>query len=723
MRADLAEGEVLLGRFTLIRALDAEGASHVWVAEDAELVERVVLRILDPALAADRGHQERMRAACRRARRLRHPHIVPVFDFHRDDGICFVSRGYVEGGNLAALRDRPVREIFATLAPVLDALEYAHAEGVAHGGLRASKILVDRAGSARLADFSIAGALHDSVHPVAGSTEELARWKAEDLADFAALWLEVSGKQLPSSSARPGDVAALRRALAEAASVPAASPAPSVGPARGEQPEAPHALTIPIRLGAASGAEAPRAEGRAWAWPVFVALLGVAVGVLFWLPRWVESESRDEEVAMVEGATPAPPPAAIGDRGPGDELEAQRLLGEALGRRDDLIARGAETWGGEGMREAQARITAGETAQLESRPAEAEAHYRQALEAFAAVEAAAEERFAQALADAVAALEAEDASAAILDYEIALGIVPDDPTATLGLERARALEGAQSLLKAGARHEEDGELEQAQASYAEAMAVAPDWEPARAAHESVTSKLADSEYERRIAKAVTALARNDLGTARRQVDAALALRPGASNALDLSRRVAQKQLAVAIAQGRRRAQDFEAKEEWRAASEQYRKVLELDKDLTFAREGFDRCDRLASISERFDEWIARPALLFDDATRAEAGELLELARRTEDPGPRLRSRIDDVASLLSAASMPVSVTFESDGLTEVKVQRVGALGAFERREVPLKPGTYVILGIRRGFRDVRHTVTVVPGETPPTIVVRCVEAI
>ena len=99
------------------------------------------------------------------------------------------------------------------------------------------------------------------------------------------------------------------------------------------------------------------------------------------------------------------------------------------------------------------------------------------------------------------------------------------------------------------------------------------------------------------------------------------------------------------------------------------------------------------------------------------------ARTIESPGQRLRRQIEEVSSLERAAATPVSVTFESDGLTEVKIQRVGVLGAFARREVPLKPGSYVVMGIRRGFRDVRQTVTVAPGETPPTVVVRCVEGI
>ncbi len=693
MRADLAEGEVLLGRFSLIRALDADGASHLWIAEDADLAERVALRILDPGLATDRGRQERMRAACRKARQLRHPHIVPVFDFHRDGATCFISRGYIEGENLTGLRGRPPSEIAATLGPVLDALEYAHREGAVHGNLKATKILIDRQGRARIADFLIAGALLDTIHPVGGPSDDAARWREEDLEALAAL-----GPGIDPVASEPESRVAPIAPIANAPIV--------LRDGHGAVPE-------PASSG---GLRFERRSGVGWA---FLGLLVVALGVVFWLPRWVDPGAAPEPTEA-RNLPASPQPAAAN---PQADLEARRLLGEALGRRDDLAERGAATWGSEAFRAAEARVAAGEQAQLESNPGAAVEHYQQALRDFAGLVGVAEQRLSEALESGAAALEEWDATAAMSQYEAALNIDPSNAAATSGLEDARALARAQSLLEGGERHERAGDLEPARAAYAEASSAAPDWEAARNALDRLEAELADSEYSRRIARTVAALASNDLAAARREVAAAHALRPESSEARDLRGRIDQKRLEVEIAQGRRRAESFEAKEEWRAAAEQYRALLQLDAQLTFALEGFERTDRRASLSERFDAWIARPGLLYDPRVRSEAQQLLASARKLQDPGPRLRSRIEQVAALERAASTPVPVTFESDGLTEVQIQRVGTLGAFARREVPLKPGTYVIMGIRRGFRDVRQTVSVAPGAAPPTVVVRCVEEI
>ena len=75
--------------------------------------------------------------------------------------------------------------------------------------------------------------------------------------------------------------------------------------------------------------------------------------------------------------------------------------------------------------------------------------------------------------------------------------------------------------------------------------------------------------------------------------------------------------------------------------------------------------------------------------------------------------------LLAAFSSPVTVVFESDNETEVTIQRLKKLGSFTRREVTLDPGTYVVTGIRRGYRDVRQTITVTPGRALTPVSVRC----
>ena len=89
----------------------------------------------------------------------------------------------------------------------------------------------------------------------------------------------------------------------------------------------------------------------------------------------------------------------------------------------------------------------------------------------------------------------------------------------------------------------------------------------------------------------------------------------------------------------------------------------------------------------------------------------------------IRSQVSRLELLLPTYNQPVMLALESDNATEVAIQRVGFLGAFDRREVTLKPGRYTVTGKRSGFRDVRREITVAPGQGEQIVVIRCLEPI
>jgi len=69
------------------------------------------------------------------------------------------------------------------------------------------------------------------------------------------------------------------------------------------------------------------------------------------------------------------------------------------------------------------------------------------------------------------------------------------------------------------------------------------------------------------------------------------------------------------------------------------------------------------------------------------------------------------------------VTLRSDNLTAVTVYRVGELGNFTERALQLKPGRYVVVGTRSGYRDVRRELNVAPGAAPAVLSIQCVDPI
>ncbi len=94
-----------------------------------------------------------------------------------------------------------------------------------------------------------------------------------------------------------------------------------------------------------------------------------------------------------------------------------------------------------------------------------------------------------------------------------------------------------------------------------------------------------------------------------------------------------------------------------------------------------------------------------------------------DIGPRLAGQRDELSKLLKRAATPIPVQLVSDNLTQVSIYKVGTLGRFNNTRLELRPGTYVAVGVRTGFRDVRREFRVAPEIDMEPVVVRCEEQI
>jgi serine/threonine protein kinase len=94
------------------------------------------------------------------ARRLSHPGILRIFDFHRDGNAHFLTMEYVPGEPLserirrAPRRRLPYEAVLTVLTEVSDALTAAHRAGIVHSDLKPSNILLADNGGIKLIDFA-----------------------------------------------------------------------------------------------------------------------------------------------------------------------------------------------------------------------------------------------------------------------------------------------------------------------------------------------------------------------------------------------------------------------------------------------------------------------------------------------------------------------------------------------------------------------------------------
>src|SRR5919198_3450863 len=150
----------LQGRYVLHETIGRGSLATVYRATDTTLDRAVAVKLLHPHLCRDARFVERFLEMQRRIARLFHPHLVTIFDAGTADEGCFVVMEYVPGGSLRdLLADRqrlPVAEVVRIVGQVAEALQLLHDEGIVHGEIKPTNILLEEDGSAKLVDFGIA---------------------------------------------------------------------------------------------------------------------------------------------------------------------------------------------------------------------------------------------------------------------------------------------------------------------------------------------------------------------------------------------------------------------------------------------------------------------------------------------------------------------------------------------------------------------------------------
>ncbi len=761
-------GQQLAARFELLRLLGRGGMGQVWLARDAELGGDLALKILQPRLLADTGMIDLMRHECRQARRLLHPGIVRVFDFHQADGLAFISMEYVDGGELGQLRDAAPAEILMPLVPLTDALAYAHAQGVIHRDLKPSNVLLEPGGRPRLLDFGIAAALDASAalsitgggSRVSASPEQRAGLPPSPADDAFAMGVLIhelisgfppqleEGKEPPrlrsrmnfdvpdalqeivgglltwEARSRLSDMEQIGRQLdavlqtCRGYTVP---PSVRVAPRTAVAPGPVEALaTIPVKRPVAD--KAPSSRAMTWIWAAFAALLLLLAMVVFVLPRQV---AKQPPPVVQESAPPAPDSTPVVDleqlaasKKAADETRVNYIL-----QRQGLVDRGAEEWGASGLADARAAADAADRAYQSAAYAQAQSGWQEAAQTLAALDRRGGELLAAARARGQAALARGDRALAEQEFRLALKLDPEDEVARRGLERAPRIERVIQLMREGERLEASGRLRDAATVYRQAAELDPQMGEAADAVARVDAALVQRGFVESMSSGYRALERGNYDAAVKAFNQAARIRPGAPEpGTGLAEARAAKTLSrvQTLAEV---AREKEQTEQWRQAAEAYQQILAIDASVISATQGLQRTRLRAEIDERLQAFLVDPERLYavDGVERARAA--LADAARVAEPGARLRAQVAALDALVRKATRPVQVMLESDNLTEVVVYRVGRLGSFERKVLQLEPGDYTVVGTRAGYRDVRQQLKLRPGTDPTPLSIRCEEPI
>jgi serine/threonine protein kinase len=122
--------------------------------------EIVALKLVRGQLAADHVFRKRFDREAKTARRVSHPHLVPVLDTGEHKGVPYMAQQFIEGGNLQDRIDREGKlELEATVKLCLEVakgLGALHSEELVHRDLKPANILLDDGQHAFITDFGLA---------------------------------------------------------------------------------------------------------------------------------------------------------------------------------------------------------------------------------------------------------------------------------------------------------------------------------------------------------------------------------------------------------------------------------------------------------------------------------------------------------------------------------------------------------------------------------------
>ena len=147
----------MIGGYRLLKRLGAGGAATVWLACD-EAGERVALKILHPALAADEDYRERLLREARTVNSIRGGGVAHILDIEIDATQPFVVSEYIPGPTLSELLARGALNIGGVAAiggALAQTLEDVHARRIIHRDVKASNVICSPRGPV-LIDFGIA---------------------------------------------------------------------------------------------------------------------------------------------------------------------------------------------------------------------------------------------------------------------------------------------------------------------------------------------------------------------------------------------------------------------------------------------------------------------------------------------------------------------------------------------------------------------------------------
>ena len=176
-RASDALAGIIIEGYEILRELHRGGQGVVFQAIQKATKRKVAIKVLREGPYASKSAQKRFEREIELVAQLKHPNIIAIFDSGKTaDGWQYCAMDYVRGTQLnhhIHENKLTLEETLKVFNQVCDAVQYAHHKGVIHRDLKPSNILVDSEGNAKVLDFGLAKQMVGPIQTVVSMTQEV----------------------------------------------------------------------------------------------------------------------------------------------------------------------------------------------------------------------------------------------------------------------------------------------------------------------------------------------------------------------------------------------------------------------------------------------------------------------------------------------------------------------------------------------------------------------
>src|SRR5579859_1846843 len=217
-----------LGEYQVEKLLGRGELSTVYIAhKPAQSGQKVMVIVFNPpeGVSAQKYQQFSLRFAQEGATlvRLKHPNILPIYDFGELSGYPYLVTALVKGVSLNQLLQQQGRftlpQTLDILKQMASALDYAHSSGVVHGTLSIPNILINQASTVQVISFGIKTAVEAN----RGMQNEKPADAHSDINALGTILYELLSGTPPFDGANPSTIA-LQRLLQPVPSIHARCP-------------------------------------------------------------------------------------------------------------------------------------------------------------------------------------------------------------------------------------------------------------------------------------------------------------------------------------------------------------------------------------------------------------------------------------------------------------------------------------------------------------------